>query len=86
MDIKCPLESHLAEKSSIFFNETAPSYNVTYRELARCAEIDRKCDSSHPFVRLTEHKIDEDSYYILAINYSNKVAKTKITIADGYMA
>lgn len=81
-----PLESCVAERSSIFLNENAPAYNEIYRELARCAEVDRKCDSSHPFVRLTEHKIDEDSYYIIAINYSNKVAKTKITLADGYSA
>jgi hypothetical protein len=55
-----------------------------YRELARAAEIRRVADSDHPYVRLTEHVIDENSLYVVAINYSNKPATAHLTIAPDY--
>ena len=57
-----------------------------YRELARVAGISRVADSDHPYVRLTEHVIDGDSLYVVAINYSNKPTEARLTIAPEYTA
>lgn len=79
-----PLEYHLASKVSVFRMQNPPAYHKVYRSLAELAGIRKVCDSDHPFVRLTEHKIDESSYYIFAINYSSTPASARLTVADGY--
>ena len=79
-----PLEGYLSKKVSVFHDESAPLYNAIYRELAKCAGIKKASDSSHPFVCLTENRIDDESLYVVAINYSNRPVETEIRIADGY--
>jgi hypothetical protein len=79
-----PLEAYLAGKQGAFFTEEPPRYDLVYRELARAAGIRRVADSDHPYVRLTEHVIDENSLYVVAINYSNKPATTHLTVAPDY--
>lgn len=79
-----PLEKHLAYKNGAFFKENQPAYDIIYRELAKGASICRIADSDNPFVRLTEHIIDESSCYIFAINYNNTPANAKITLSDEY--
>lgn len=79
-----PLEKHLAETLGVFHKEDAAPYHEIYRELARSAGIRRLCDSDHPYIRLTEHPIDEDHAYIFAINYSGKPACTKLSLAEGW--
>ena len=61
-----------------------PAYNLVYRELFKEAGIVRICDSDNPFVRLTEHKKDENSYYIFAINYNKKQETAQISISEDY--
>lgn len=79
-----PLEKHLAYEKGAFFKLGQPSYDSVYRMLAKTAGVHRIADSDDPFVRLTEHKIDDDSYYIFAINYNNQPTKAKISLSDGY--
>ncbi len=79
-----PLERHLAQTHGVFHKEDTPPYHKIYRELSKAAGIRRLCDSDHPFIRLTEHPIDENSAYIFAINYSNKAAQTNLTLTEGY--
>ena len=81
-----PLEAYLAGKQGAFFAEDPPRYDLVYRELARTAGIRRIADSDHPYVRLTEHIIDEKSLYVVAINYSNKPTTARLTIAPEYTA
>lgn len=38
----------------------------------------RAADSDNPYIRLTEHIIDDNSLYIFAINYNNKPEKATI--------
>jgi len=79
-----PLEAYLAEKSGAFFKENQPAYDLIYRELANAAKIERICDSDNPYVRLTEHKIDANSLYVTAINYSNNSATASLSIPNEY--
>lgn len=79
-----PLESYLAGKQGAFFQENQPAYNLIYRELAKTAEIKRICDSDNPFIRLTEHWIDDRSLYVVAINYHNRKGTARIMIEEGY--
>ena len=81
-----PIESYLNKNIGLFHRADAPEYHTVYRALARAASIEKKCDSSHPFVCLTEHKIDENSCYAFAINYSKEPSETVLTLADGYAA
>ena len=82
--LSMPMEKHLSQQVGAFFKEGRPAYESVYRELAQAAGIDRIAQSDHPFVRLTEHRIDDDSWYVFAINYSNRSAEAKITAAEGY--
>lgn len=80
-----PLESYLSIKHGAFFSDDHPPYDSVYRELAKTAKIIRICDTDHPYVRLTEHVIDEKSLYVVAINYNNKPAKANLSISPDYM-
>lgn len=79
-----PLERCVKDKKGAFHAEDAVDYSCVYRELARIAGIRRVCDSDNPFLRLTEHPIDEDSLYVMAINYNNKSEEARLSVADGY--
>ena len=81
-----PLEAYLAGKQGAFFTDEPPRYDLVYRELARAAGISRTVDTDHPYVRLTEHVIDENSLYAVAINYSNKPTSARLSVAEGYKA
>lgn len=75
-----PLESYLTNKEGIFFKKEQPDYSVIYRELAQTAGIERNCDSDNKFIRLTEHIVDENTLYVVAINYNNKEEKANIIL------
>ena len=81
-----PIESYLSGKEGAFFKEEQPDYSVVYRELAHTAGIKRICDSDNKFVRLTEHIIDENTAYAVAINYNNKEEKASIIIDSDFEA
>lgn len=68
-----PLEKYLAYKPGAFYGEDLPPYSIIYREIAACAGISRAADSDNPYIRLTEHPIDENTRYVFAINYHNKI-------------
>ena len=78
-----PLEKYLAGRPGAFWREDEPAYDLIYRELAGAADIERIADSSSPFVRLTEHRIDEKSAYIVAVNYSPQPQNARITAKKG---
>lgn len=79
-----PLEKYLANNNGAFFKENQPPYDIIYRQIAKDANVCRIADSNHPFVRLTEHKIDENSRYVFAINYNNTQTDAKISFSDEY--
>ena len=79
-----PLEAFLAENPRAFHDANAPEYDLVYRELASCAGVKKLCDSSNRFVLLTEHRIDEKSFYVFAINYHNAPMETAISLPEGY--
>ena len=79
-----PLERYLAETPCVFSKDDTPAYHEIYREVAKGAGICRICDSDHPYIRLTEHPIDDASAYVFAINYSNKAASANLTIREGW--
>lgn len=79
-----PLENYLSEKEGIFFREGVADYSIIYRELAKTAGIKRVCDSDNKFIRLTEHPIDANSLYVVAINYNNNVENALISFDDSY--
>ena len=71
-----PVERHLKEKKGAFYNDSELDYSIIYREIAKTAQIKRIC--------FTEHKIDENSLYAVAINYNNKAEEANFTIEKGY--
>ena len=78
-----PLEKFLAQKQGAFYAENEPAYDLVYRELAKAANVQRVADSDCPFVRLTEHPVDENTRYVVAVNYSQYPRKAKITLKGG---
>lgn len=79
-----PLEAYLANKHGAFYLENQPDYACIYRIAAEAAKISRTADSDNPYIRLTEHIIDDDSLYIFAINYNNKTETANLLIDDSY--
>ena len=77
-----PLESYLCKKCDVFYDPSAPEYESVYKELARAAGIQKSCVAHSRFVLLTEHKIDEKSYYVLAINYHNRPTEVKMDFPE----
>ena len=78
--LTAPVEKYLARKEGAFCNENEPEYDLIYRELAECAGCKRIADSSSPYIRLTEHRINEKQSYIVAINYSSDEKSTRIHV------
>lgn len=81
-----PLEKYLGEKQGAFFKDNLPDYSVIYRELANNAKIERMVDCDNRFIRFTEHIIDENSRYVLAVNYNNKPESAALKLKCGYDA
>ncbi len=79
-----PLERYLADLKGAFFKANIPSYDIIYREVAKCANIRRIADSDNSFIRFTEHKIDQNSAYLFAINYNNKPETAKISLESSF--
>ncbi len=79
-----PLEKQLAGEKGAFFRAGKPPYDVIYRRLAKEAGILRTADSSHPFVRLTEHPSEDGSLYLFAINYHKTPLTARITFTENY--
>ena len=82
--LTAPLEKHLAQVNGAFFKPNTPDYASVYRELAAAAGIRRTADCDNRFIRFTEHIIDENSLYLLAINYNNKPESARLTIHGDY--
>ena len=78
--LTAPVEKYLARKEGAFCNENEPEYDLIYRELAESAGCKRIADSSSPYIRLTEHRINEKQSYIVAINYSSDEKSTRICV------
>ena len=79
-----PLEKYLAHKQGAFYKRDIPPYHMVYRHIAKSAGISRVTDSDNPYIRLTEHTIDKDSLYVLAINYNNKFECADLAINGNY--
>ncbi|UKI37224.1 MAG: hypothetical protein L6V93_03305 [Clostridiales bacterium] len=43
-------------------------------------KIERTADCDNRFIRFTEHIIDENSRYVLAVNYNNKPESAALKI------
>lgn len=79
-----PLENHLAHTQGAFFKENTIQYDLVYREVAKKIKKRRLCDSDNRYIRLTEHKIDDNSFYIGVINYNNKKESANLIINTDY--
>lgn len=79
-----PLETNLSEKTGAFFKDEMPDYSIVYRELAKGAKLSRVCDSDNRYIRLTEHPIDKNGLYVVAINYNKKEEVANLSIDSSY--
>lgn len=79
-----PIERYLNDKKGAFYKDSELDYSIVYRELAKAANIMRVCDSDNRFICFTEHRIDENSLYAVAINYNNKTETANLSIEEGY--
>lgn len=79
-----PLEKHTAKTKGAFYVDDAPLYSTIYSMVAQCAGVKRIACSDNRQILVTEHKINENEYYIFAINYSNKPQSANITTSGNY--
>lgn len=78
-----PLETYLANRDGAFYKGNEPKYDLIYRKLSSAAGIHRLADSNNPFIRLTEHPVNENETYVYAINYSMSSQSADISLPDG---
>ena len=78
-----PLEADAAARSGVFYKEGMPRYDQVYRMLADAAGAERAVDTDSPFVRATEHKIDDNKRYVVLINYSQSPQKANVFVSGG---
>ena len=79
-----PLEKMLADKTGAFSNDELPRYDLIYREVVKGLNTDKCVDTDSRFIRTTEHRIDEENRYIVAINFSDEKQKCRITLKNGW--
>ena len=78
------LERHFAKAPHLYHKLSTLDHTLVYRELARCAGIERICDTDTLYVRFTEHPIDARSSYVFAINYHNEPVCAELKFSDEY--
>ena len=79
-----PLEKMLSEKPGAFSNGILPQYDMIYREVIKDSDINKLVDTDSRFIRTTEHIIDEENRYIVAINFSDEKQKCNLLIKEGW--
>lgn len=72
-----PMEKMLYEKDNIFNRAEEYPYYKLYAEVASFALQNKIVVSDNPEIGVTQHKESDKCYYIVAINYSSVVQKTK---------
>ena len=66
-----PIEKMLTEQAGAFHNEALVQYDLIYRKFAGKGKK-HIADTDSRFIRITEHPVDENTRYIVAVNYSDK--------------
>ena len=79
-----PLEKMLSTKPGAFSDATLPNYDHIYREVMKDVVSDKKVDTNSRFIRTTEHIIDENNRYVVAINFSDEEQTCELLLSDGW--
>ena len=79
-----PLEKMLAEKPGAFSDDSLPKYDAIYREVVKGLDVNKFVDTNSRFIRTTEHIIDDENRYVIAINLSGEKQKCGLTIESGW--
>jgi hypothetical protein len=82
--LTAPLERALAETPGAFHAPGAPPFWQIYQTIAAPLIAARAVNKSDPTLGLTEHRLDDSSRVIVAINYSPHVLKTTLTLSAGW--
>lgn len=78
-----PLEKMLSKSTGAFHFDDTPRYDSIYREINRDL-TERVVDTDSKYIRPTEHIIDDNNRYIVAINYSSKQKTAKLILKHGW--
>ncbi len=82
--LTAPLERYLSEKCGVFhYIDAAPYYEI-YHQIIKGVFINKIVNTSNKQIGLTEHKIDDNSRIILAINNSAVPQKAVIDTVAGW--
>lgn len=79
-----PVEENLFKSVGNFTDDTKPYYKI-YQKAAEGLAINRVAVSANPYVVVTNHKVDDETTIVIAINYSDKEQAPGLTI-DGKAA
>ncbi|MBR6603192.1 MAG: hypothetical protein IKK94_04170, partial [Clostridia bacterium] len=66
-----PLEKIIWGKARVFSDKTKPYYKI-YEKLTEKVELDRICVSANTDIGVTQHRHEDGSYTVVAINYTDK--------------
>ncbi len=79
-----PIEEFISSKNGIFYKNGFPDYENIYRIIGEDVKNKKIASCDSKFILHTEHTIDENSFYIFAVNYSTEKNSTKLTLNGDY--
>jgi hypothetical protein len=82
--LSLPLETALSEKPGAFHSAEAPAYWRLYAHIAEPQIATRVLRKDHPMIGVTEHREGRDRRLAVLINYSPEVARTSLSLAEGW--
>ena len=79
------LENYIAEvPSASRVGERAEYYHI-YQIVTEGAVDRRLSGKTNPYVGITEHKIDDNSYYAVFVNYEEALDDFKVNLKEGWV-
>ena len=82
--LSAPLEKHVSSTPDAFTrNCTAASWRI-YAAISSRARSGRACSCADPMVSLTEHRMDDNSRLVVAVNNAPDELACTITVANGW--
>ncbi|MBQ5810325.1 MAG: hypothetical protein IIW23_01955 [Clostridia bacterium] len=79
------LENYIAEVPSASRVAEGAEYYHIYQIVTEGAVDRRISGKTNPYVGITEHKIDENSYYVVFVNYEDALDDFKVDLKDGWV-
>ena len=67
-----------------FYDQNAPKFELFYAAVAAGLPTKKVCTVESPFIRSTEHVVDENTRYVFLINYDRVPHTARLSVSGAY--